>query len=545
MGRLFFLYFWAVAMSLAIAGQDVLSPNVDEEQIDSTGLVWAAKHYGNQLYTYDGQSWSPVPNGLNPDIQASFRGMVKTADGAVVVAWVIKGQGLAVTRHSGTSSTVLGSEKGDDKNIPNLIHPTIDSKGRVWMSGSFPGIYRTDGNGGIALVQEFTPEDFRSREKKRMLTSSLYNPIHCDEDGLGRMWVWSGTIGSIINQWGKNPNLDPLPSLHGVYIVSEDKWELHDDLGAIKGADIYSVNRFDDQNMIVSDSENGVYKLDIQSWKTENLPGPSPLDLRNVHELFVDGSDIYALDRTSGTQLWRWSNKQWSEVILYFEHATNGVGHAPRPRLRTREGLIVQGFDHTWFLPNTGPAKTLSWKSAFPISRIKAIVQLKDGRFCVLATESGAETQIYYCEIADTANVSSISQRIVEVEPDQAWLNSKRIWMIPRQDPTVLKEWNGKNWLIHPLPNKVRDYPGLNEDDQGRIWIFDGTVSLFDPVKNQWQSFSSLDDCLTTTKGQPVHLQHIWGGPYPRYSSDKQRIAYCSGFFDGPTSRVGLVVMSH
>jgi len=176
-------------MSLAMAAQDTFTPDVDEEQIDSTGLVWAAKQYGNQLYTYDGQSWKPALNGLGLETQAEFRGMATTADGAVVVVWVVQGEGLAVTRHLGSSSTLLGSEKGDHQSIPNLIHPTIDSKGRIWMSGSFPRIYRTDGKGGITMMHEFTPEDFRSREKKRMLTTDLYNPIHCEEDGLGRMWV--------------------------------------------------------------------------------------------------------------------------------------------------------------------------------------------------------------------------------------------------------------------------------------------------------------------------------------------------------------------
>jgi len=455
--------------------------------------------------------------------------MVKTADGAVVAAWVFKGDGMAVTRHIGDSSTVLGLEKGDKQSIPNLIHPTIDSKGRIWLSGSFPRIYRTDGNGGIVMVHEFTPEDFRSREKKRMLTSNLYNPIHCDEDGLGRMWVWSGTCGVHISHWGPNPNLDPSPSLHGVYTVSEDKWELHDDLGAIQGADILCVARFDNQHMIASDSENGVYKVDIQNWTTQDLHGPQ-WELRNVNEMFVDGGDIYALDRNTGTHLWRWSNVQWNEVVSDFERTTNGMGYSPRPRFRMKEGLIVQGSEHTWLLPNTGPAKMPSWKSAFPVSKIKAMVQLKDGTFCILASETATETdtQIYYCGMADPSDDWS-SHRIVEVEPDRAWLSSKHFWMIPRQDSTVLKEWNGKTWLSHSIPKPGRGDNLLNEDDQGRIWIYnaDGTVNLFDLAKSQWQSFSDLDSCLAATKGNPVHLQHFWTHVFPRYSSDKQRIAYC------------------
>ncbi|MCE0523633.1 MAG: hypothetical protein LV480_12060 [Methylacidiphilales bacterium] len=517
----------AMVLPLALAAQDISTPDVDEEKIDSSGLIWAAKHYRNQLYTYDGQNWKPAASGLAPEASAEFRGMATMADGAVVVVWVVQGEGLAVTRHLGSSSTLLGSERGDKQSIPNLIRPTIDSKGRIWMSGCFPRIYRTDGKGGVTVVHEFAPEDFRSREKKRMLTSDLYNPIHCEEDGLGRTWIWSGTTGSVINQWGKNPNLDSSPSLHGIYLISEDKVELHDDLGPIKDGDFYSVARFDNRHMIISDSENGVYKIDIESWKTQNMPGSTPLELRNVHELFVDGSDLYAFDEFPGTNLWRWSNDQWNEVVTNFETSTNGIGFSPRTWLRAKSGMIITASDHeAWFVPHTGHARVLSWKSAFPAIPIKAIVQLKNGKFCVLGTESAtvSDTQISYCELPDLTNELS-SHRIVEVEPDVAWLTSQHIWMIPKQDSTVLKEWDGKNWLVHPIPNKGRGGVGLNEDDQGRIWVYDGTANLFDPVKNQWQSFSNLDDCFAATMGHPVHFQHLWGSA-PRYSSDKQRIAY-------------------
>jgi len=539
-------YFGAMVMSLAMAAQNVFTPDVDQEQIDSTGLVWAAKHYGNQLYTYDGKAWKPAPGGLGPEPQAEFRGMATATDGAVVVVWVVQGEGLAVTRHLGSSSTLLGAEKGDNQKIPNLIRPTMDSKGRVWLGGCFPRIYRTDGKGGITMVHAFTPEDFRSREKKRMLTSDLYNPIHCEEDGVGRMWVWSGTWGSVINQYGKNPNLDSSPSLHGIYLFSEDKMEVHDDLGAIQGGDFYSVARLDDRHMVVSDSENGVYKVDIESWKTQNMPGPAPLELRNVHELFVDGRDLYAFDEFPKANLWRWSNEQWSEVAPDFENSTPGVGYAPRTWLHIKNGLLVSAFEHeTWFVPHTGSARTLSWKSAFPITKIKAIVQLKNGTFCILGTETESDTQIFYCAVADPTNDWS-SHRIVEVEPDEAWLISKHIWMIPKKDSTVLKEWDGKTWLPHSIPNVGRGDVMLNEDDQGTIWVYnyDGSATLFDPIKNQWRGGPTFDNCLATTKEHPVHFQYPWQGPYPRYSSDKQQIAYYADtwqalhYFNGSVWRV-------
>ena len=309
--------------------------------------------------------------------------------------------------------------------------------------------------------------------------------------------------------------------------------ELHDELGPIKGGDFFSVARFDNRHMIISDSENGVYKVDIESWKTQGLPGPTPIELRNVHELFVDGGDLYAFDCLSGNNLWRWSHEQWSEIVPDFDDYLAGIGYAPRIWLHTKDGMIIQAYGHeAWFLPHAGPARMLSWKCAFPIPQIEAIVQLKDGTFCILGNESLAvcrdvKSQIFYSEIADPINNWS-SHRIVEVEPDAAWLSSKRIWMIPKRDSTVLKEWDGKTWLIHPIPSKGRGGVSLNEDDQGRIWIYngDGTTDIFDPVKNQWQSFSHLDDCLAAGKEHPVHFQHFWPAPCPRYSTDKQQIAY-------------------
>jgi hypothetical protein len=541
-------HFATGAMPLALAAEDTSAPDVDEEQIDSTGLVWAAKVYGSQLYTYDGKAWTPVPNGLPPDAHAEFRGMAATADGAVAAAWVVAGEGLAVTRHVGPTTTLLGAEKGVEKSLPDLIHLKGDSKGRVWMSGAFPRVYRTDGKGGITVVREFTPEDFRSREKKRMLNDGMYNPIQCEEDGLGRMWVWSGTYGSLITQYGKNPNLDSLASLHSVFLFSDNGVEEREDLGPVKGGDFYAITRFDDRHMIASDSENGVYKLDIQNGKTESFPGFHPWELRNVHELFVKGGDIYAIDN-SRNSLWRWSGQQWNELAPEIEVST--LGNFPRIWLPVKDDLIVQAFQHeSWFVPQSGPARRLSWKSGFPIPQLEAIVQLKDGTFCVLGNDMLGSRQdnrsrFFHCELPDSAGDVS-SHRIEEVEPDAAWLNAGHIWMIPRKDSTVLKEWDGKTWLSHPIPNNGRGDVMLNEDQQGMIWVYnyDGSAGVFDPTKNQWWASSGFDNCLAATKGHPVHFQHLWRGPFPRYSSDKQRIAYYADtwqaihYFDGSVWRI-------
>jgi hypothetical protein len=536
----------ALAAPLSLFAQDTSAPDVDEEQIDSTGLVWAAKVYGNQLYTYDGKTWTPVANALNS--HAEFRGMATAPDGAVVAVWVVPGEGMAVTRHTGSSSTLLGAETGVEKSTPQLIHPKADSKGQVWLSGTFPTVYRTDGKGGIAVARAFTTEDFRSREQKRMLDNGVYNPIHCEEDGLGRMWVWSGTIGSLITPHGKNPNLDSSASLHSVFLFSDKGVEEREDLGAIKGADVYDIIRFDDRHMLVSDSENGVYKLDIESGKTESLPGSQPWELRNAHELFVNGADIYAIDNFRNS-LWRWSGQQWTQLAPEIEKST--ITDFPRRWLPVKDGVIVQAFAHeTWFAPASGPARPLTWKSDFPIPQMEAIVQLKDGSFSILGNDvlmfrRQRASQFFHCGLPDsTSDVSS--PRIVELDPEVAWLNAGHMWMIAKKEPNVLREWDGKAWVPHPIPNNGRGNVMLNDDQQGMIWVYnyDGSASVFDPAKNQWWPSSGFDNCLAATKGQPVHLQHIWRGPYPRYSSDKQRIAYYADiqqaihYFDGSTWRV-------
>jgi hypothetical protein len=380
-----------------IRADDSVTPIVDQEQIDSAGTVWAAKHYKSQLYAYDGQSWAPAQTGLPSDAQAEFRGMATAPDGAVIAAWFVKGEGLAVTRHLGSSSTLVGSEKEDKQDFPNLIQPQFDSKSNVWLSGCSPRVYKTDGNGGITLVHEFTTEDFKSREKKRMLDSPLYNPLHVEEDGLGRMWIWSGTTGVRIYKYGINPNLDSSPSLHGVYLVSGDKVELHDQLGPLEGGDFMSITRLDDQHMIVSDSANGVYKVDIGTWKTESMPGPQ-YQMRNVNELHVDGGVLYAFDRLQGNNLWQWTGQQWTELVPLFERNTAGIGYTPRTWVHTPDGIVIQAFEHNpWFLPTAGAPRELSWKTAFPAPGIKANVRLKSGSFCVV----GGDSQISYQEITN------------------------------------------------------------------------------------------------------------------------------------------------
>jgi hypothetical protein len=530
----------ACAFALA-RGDDSPSPTVDQEQIDSSGTVWAAKQYKSGLYAYDGQTWKSVPTGLASDANAEFRGMATAPDGAVIATWFVKGEGLAVTRHSGSTTTLVGAEKDDKQDFPNLLHPQFDSKGNVWLSGCSPRVYKTDGNGGITLVHEFATDDFKSREKKRMITTDLYNPLQVQEDGLGRMWVWSGTTGSTITPHGTSPNLDSSPSLHGVYLISGDKVELHDQLGPIEVGDFFAIVRLDDQHMVVSDSANGVYKVDIGNWKTESLPG-NQIELRNVHELHVDGSDLYAIDRFRGGDLYQWSGTQWNNLIPDLESSTAGIGYAPRTWIHADNGLIIQSFTHeSWFLPKSGPPKMLSWKSSFPIPGVQAIVRLKNGIFCVI----GSDSQVSFHEIPNPNDQTS-SHRVIEVEPAAAWLPAKDIWMVPKADYGTLKVWDGKTWQAYTLPNKGRGDCFLNEDDRGMVWIYnnDGAADIFDPAKKQWTGLPRFDDCLAATKGNPVHFQHFWQAPFPRYSADKQRIAYYAAtkeelhYFDGSVWRI-------
>jgi hypothetical protein len=445
--------------------------------------------------------------------------VVRMADGSVACVWRYEDNVVAVTRHLGTQSLLLGKCAGEIPDSGMNVTPLADSQNRLWITGEFPKIYRADGKGGVTMVHEITPAELKNPGNAR----EGYNKIHAVEDGEKRIWVWS------------DPEASNWASLRGVLLFTDDKVEYRDPMPGVKGVRILTIARADDRHMWIAVANDGLYKLDIDTFTLERSPDPSPKALCCVNEIHVDGSAVYAIEDLPRLQdaLWRLRDGAWTQIVASFDVHSNSW--MPRSWLPIKEGLLIESFGHgPWFVPKKGSAALFSWESGFPFEDVHSLCQLVDGTFWGISGD-----QIFHGPLSFPPRVRE-NPRIVPIEPDQGWVVAAtgHIWMISRDPPLLLKEWDGFKWIPHPLPAGTKFAAGLNEDDQGRLWLYSQGVLLFDPRTSQWQTFPKLDAAFVAFKDKPVHFLHDTNFLTAQYNADRRRIAYRQGvteinYYDG------------
>ena len=264
---------------------------------DGSGVLWAySRGSTSTLYRFDGQQWTD--NSLPSDLpaNASARGIVRMTDGAVACIWQLPNRRMAVTRHAGRVS-LLGIVDGEVPATNGTLPatPLADSQNRLWITGNSSRIYRVDA-AGVSVAREILPVELDSPANAK----AGYNVVHAAEDGSGRIWVWSD---SFISNYA---------SLRCVLIFTGEGSELRDLTSTLKkGARVFSIARADDRHMWVSVANDGLYRVDIDTFTLEREQAPVPNALCRVHELRVDGGDLYAVDDGPAFHRALWRFARW------------------------------------------------------------------------------------------------------------------------------------------------------------------------------------------------------------------------------------------
>jgi hypothetical protein len=512
--------FWLTASVSAFALEPP-PPYFEDAAQDSQGVVWAySRAEYNQVYSFDGSQWNARGAPFEQSHNAMPAKVVRMADGAVACVWRYEDHLVAVTRHLGAESSLLGTCPGEIPASGLTVTPLADSQNRLWITGNFPKIYRADGKGGVTLVHEIKPDELRNPGNAR----EGYNKIHAVEDGHGRVWVWS------------DPEADNWASLRGVLIFTGDKAELRDPCSSLPGARILTIARADDRHMWIAVANDGIYKINLDTFDLQRMSDPSPKALCCVHEIFVNGGDVYAVEYLPRVQdaLWRLRDGKWAQLVPHLDVHSNSW--LPRFWLPIKEGLLVGSFGNgPWFIPKHGTPALFSWRSGFPFEDMHALCRFADGTFFGISRGD----QLFHGALPLPPHDRKNS-RIVEIEPDQGWVFAAtgHAWMIPRNPPLALKEWDGLKWITHELPAGTKYASGLNEDDQGRLWLYSQSTLIFDPRSGQWQSFPKMEDAFLAFKDKPVQFRRDEWFLTPQYSADHKRIAYRRGvieinYFDG------------
>lgn len=514
------LAFWLAIPACAVALQPP-PPYFEDAAQDSQGVIWAySRAEYNQTYSFDGSQWAVRPAPFDPPQSAMPAKVVKMTDGAVACVWRSGDHQLAVTRHLGQETRLLGTCAGEISSSGMTVTPCADSQNRIWITGDFPKIYRADGKGGVTLVHEIKPEEFRNPGNTR----EGYNKIHAVEDGHGRIWVWS------------DPEADNWASLKGVFIFTGDKFEVRDSFSVLKTDHILTIAKADDRHMWVTVAGDGIYQVDIDSWTVQRELAPSSKDLCCVHELFVNGTDVYALEELPQSQdsFWRKRDGKWTKLVPHFDIHSNSW--LPRSWLPIKEGVLIGSFGSgPWYIPTEGEPAQFSWRTGFPLLDVHALARFPDGTFFGI----GSDDQIMFQKLSLPPQ-SKENSRVVSIEAEQGWVfaASGHIWMIPRMPPLVLKEWDGLRWSSHEFPPGTKYASGLDEDDQGRLWTYSKTIDIFDPKSGQWQTFPDLNAAFLAFKKHPPQFRRDQWFITPQYSADHKRIAYRRGvieinYYDG------------
>jgi hypothetical protein len=516
------LAIWWLGMLAAIT-VDSSAPPLENALQDGQGVIWGCGHgTEGQVYRFTGADWIAcgVPFDAKPDTMPI--GLGRMTDGAVAIVWRDGANDIAVTRHLGTESTLLGTGPGEIPQGNFYGQPLADSKNRLWIAGEMPAIYRIDGKGQpVKLIHKIEPNEWINPNDAR----GGINKISVVEDGHGRVWAWSQ---STISNYAR---------LRNVLIFTGDTCEERDILpAALKGRTVLTIAKADATHMWITVADDGVYKLDIDTFALERTPDPAPKALCCVHELYVRGDDLYAIEEhpQSGTELWRYRAGQWTKIVPLFEQGT--YPWFVREWLPIKEGLLITTFfSGPWFLPNEGEPAQFTWKTGFAYEDFHAVSRLADGTFFGL----GRQSEIFHGTLTLPPK-GNTDARVLVMGEDRGWATDAtgHFWIVPGGAPATLREWDGTQWIDHPPPPGNFSPDGLMEDDQGRIWINSSAPAFFDPRSGQWQTYANRHDAMLASLGKPFKFLRDQWFRAPSYSADGKRVAYRDGviwieYYDG------------
>jgi hypothetical protein len=291
--------------------------------------------------------------------------------------------------------------------------------------------------------------------------------------------------------------------------------------------------------MWISVADDGIYKVDINTFQVERVFNPVAQAFMHVREFYSNDGDVYAIDDTPTRQdsLWRLRQGQWTKIIPVFD--LHSYSLSPRSWLPVKDGLLAQSYANgLWYIPKQGEPAQLTWRSGFPIEQAHSLCQMPDGTIFAI----GHNDQIFHGPLTLPPHDQD-NARVVELDTDRQWTIdvSGHLWIVPKTLPLSIQMWDGTTWISHPLPvdGINRQMPTLVGDKEGRLWLLGRPLDIFDTRSGQWQSFPKLTDAYRALRNAPPHFLPNDAFMFdPQYAADGKRIATREGaalfeYYDG------------
>lgn len=475
------------------------STKISDAVQDSTGQVWGVTHdVGWGLYRWEDDAWKSVailgvPGGAGPFALA------RGSDGAVYCLWS-GATGHAITRHQGTSSTLLATFTGHLNLSPRIF---VDPNGNVWITEPGRHIFRISREGKVESVYTIADKQFLDFGRLRDEESG-FNPVHATADARGRIWFWSDSLARGTN----------LASLEGVLIFDGEQFEYHPRIAGVPDKKLSILEPDDAAHMWLAVIDEGLYRVDINTLTATPAPQPDAKPFHTVQKIFHANQETYLVSgpvwlpvpERSGNgrsgRLWRQKDGGWKRVVNGLDMRPEYAQSPFRSWLATARGLWVGAFGvGPWFIPagNAEPV-LIDWHHGYPLDGSDHLFQLSDGRLLVIAVNEGN----LVVKAADLLAAFQSPPEVQTLNPMRPFIQDVRRHILGILAPgdNALSDWDGKTWTGHPLPGGFDPAHFLTfaEDSLKRVWLLPDargkSVVIFDPAKETSEIYPSYPEAL-------------------------------------------------
>jgi streptogramin lyase len=511
---------------------------------DSTGQVWAIGYAPSLgLYRWGDDTWNPafvsgVPDNAEPMTIASG------SDGAVYCIWNSGPSANTVTRHQGSASNVLAELSGSLGRSTNIF---VDPQGNVWITENGPNIYRVTPHGKAECVYAIPDDDYVAYGPTRG-PRQMFDPIYAMGDAEGHIWFWSGGV----------PQRSNYISLEGLLIYDGAGFTHHTHIVDDPYEKVSALAPDDSGHMWMAVADNRLYRVDTKTFAAVPVPEPGPEAFRYVSRVFNAGGKTYVIftspagpvPEPSGEGrfdgVWRRSNGVWKRVVTGLDMRPAIFQDPVRPFLATPTGIWISAYGTgPWFIPDgSGEPVHVDWRYNYPLDGAEGMIQLSDGRVLFVAAERGSIA----VKPGDLLGAFQSNAEIRTLNPLRPFIQEQRghLWGMLSPGDKALSEWNGKEWISHPLPLDFTNPPGYSfaTDSQDRIWILSDGVpcqkpaAVLNPPRGNFDVYPDLPTALQAQlpKHPTFHFQD-YSYTVPTFSPDG-RIGYhdrCGRlhYFDG------------
>lgn len=504
--RLFLCFHLLIAGAVSVLGGPIDQTRWIDAVQDSTGLVWGVTDTGDMLFTNSGLGWEMVgfywAGGSAPGVP---KAITRTPDGAVVILWNNErpgGEGArhTLTQHCGRVSLVLGEFQ------VKLESPSIfaDSKGNFWITHQGHEIYRFKPGSPIEKVYTIESSQLRTGRDAEYVSELWLTAMMPIEDESGAIWFWSD---------GRSWDVLSLASL---LVYKDGKFSCPVAEGLPSMSECFYAVRKDGSHVLAAFRKNGIYRIDLHTLKASLVLKSDPEHFRAIKDIICNDGRTYvwAWGRQSGAALWFLSGSDGATRLTDLsDYGTD----APIPVLRLGDGVVF-GSNLSGLIFVRGPelaVQTYDSRQRFPLSKATRLFAI--GPKGILAVSDQGSALAPFPPWAPPAKNSTVE--IADISELPIKDKRGRLWARSRVNGESIKEWDGKNWMAHPLPPHKEIVGPLLLDNHGRVWVnCYERVFIFDPSNQQWQiekgMHNALEHALAADRNFSLSENGAWHGTF-------------------------------